>query len=136
VSDEEFMSMFGGAFDRESKSFDKIIPIKSSFSGTIIPPFSFLDLARSASKVVQFTPEINDAVDDISRIPFAGKWQPIPEFVNDLLFGESSDVGLVPTARDLGYQYPLTKVSAMKRPEFWTGLPVSSWCRTSLNRLN
>ena len=119
------MSMFGGTFDRESKSFDKTIPIKTSFSGTIIPPFSFFDLARSASKVVQFRPGIDDAVDDITRIPFAGKWQPIPEFVNDRFFGKSSGASLVRTARDLGHHNSLTEVSTMKRPEFWTGLPVS-----------
>ena len=75
---------------------------------------------------MQFKPGIDDAVDDITRVPFAGKWQSIPEFVDDRFFGKSSDASLVRTARDLGHQYPLTKVSTMKRPEFWTGLPVSS----------
>jgi hypothetical protein len=125
MTNYEFMSTFGGGFDRESKTFDKIIPMVSS-TEELDSPFSLVDLARSASKLVKFMPGVDD---DTTRLHPTAKGQANAEggCIYSHYFGRSSDASFVRAAWDLGTEYiskPPPGRFCNRRAEFWEALPV------------
>jgi hypothetical protein len=126
MTGHEFMSTFGGGFDRESKTFDKVIPAKVSSTEELVSPFSLVELARWASKLVQFVPGVDD---DITRLHSTAKWQADAEgnCVHSRYFCRSSEASFVLAAWDLGMEYaskPLPGHFYNRRAEFWEPLPV------------
>ena len=120
------MSTFGGGFDRESKTFDKIVPAKVSSAEELVSPFSLVELASWASKLVQFVPGVDD---DITRLHPTARWQANAEekCIHSRYFGQSSDASFVRAAWDLGMEFtskPLPRHFYNRRAEFWEPLPV------------
>ena len=138
MTSHEFMSTFGGGFDRDSKTFDKIIPVRVSSTKELDSPFSLINLARSASKLMKFVPGVDD---DTTRLHPTAKWQANVEGsrIHSRYFSRSSDASLVQAVWDLGTEYtskPLPGRIYNRRTEFWESLPVGIYLQcTRINSL-